>query len=666
MANLQRYGSLEGTQRQHKLSGNTKHDDSTRSFGLMLLLLLLPSLICARSDPMQRVFSVLARFGRQRRVDISKASYLNSGQISLGLVILTQQHLVFHSPSTEPTVFYDIDWQQSYALVRHAKIAHFVEERFDKKTANIVSNLLTLGHTSVADLREAYFSSSSHHEQVVNGSKINGTKVNGDALLSHTNGGTSIVNGTSHQDHDDESLASPEEFYNIIQTLMEHGWIIQVAEAQYLSAEDMHNIARQQALNDEWGGAVPTGTKDKDRLAHLIMANKRRIRDAWLELPNFSSRKRKANDSDFGSNKRTKLNGGGQYGSAGGSDHSSEDDLVIRVNPEKAAVAMRNQYLVSLVEQRINTTTARIYEILLRSLEKNIPRCFEEHSDPPPANIEDQPQWEPNLDHVVNTKDIAQRAKIVGLDICNGLDPNAVARITKNTVNKEGVLSQPVDAASLSFHERQEIIEAHLSLLVDHPFRFVTWHARGQYRVDFDLMARSLIQQEIENTVLARKSTVAMKLIRALKKKGKLDERQLCNTMMSSANDVRGIVNDLTVQGFVQTQEVPKVDRREAKLSLHLIWYDVQRAREKLLHDTYKGQVRILQRIAFEREKIQELLSKANRTDVAGNETKYLKQTELDDLKKWKEVQEKLLLQLSREDDLVAVLRDYCGPLLTA
>ncbi|KAL5375538.1 hypothetical protein DPSP01_011123 [Paraphaeosphaeria sporulosa] len=610
-----------------------------------------------------RVFSVLARFGRQRRVEISKASYLNSSQISLGLVILTQQHLVFHSPSTEATVFYDIDWQQSYALVRHAKIAHFVEERFNKKSANVISNLLTLGHTSLADLRDAYFQPSQQEEGAVNGKKPNGIKANGDTTI---NGQTSLVNGTEHDDHDDETLASPEELYGIIQTLMEHGWVIQVAEAQYLSAEDMHNIARQQALNDQWGGSVPTGTKDKDRLAQLIMANKRRTRDAWLEVPNFSSRKRKANESDYGSSKRTKLNGEGQYGSAGSYHHSPEDDLVIRVNPEKAAVAMRNEYLVSLVEQRISYTTARVYEILLRSLEKNIPRCFEEHPDPPPANIEDQPQWEPNPDHVVNTKDIAQRAKILGLDICNGLDPAAVARVTKTTSNDKGVLAQPVDHSSLSFHERSEIVEAHLRLLVDHPLHFVNWHARGQYRVDFDLMAKSLIQQEIENTVLARKSTVAMKLLRALKKKGKLDERQLCNTMMASANDIRGIVNDLTVQGFVQTQEIPKVDRREAKLSLHLIWYDMQRAREKLLHDTYKGQVRILQRIAFEREKIQELLTKANRTDVAGNETKYLKQTELDDLKKWKEVQEKLLLQLARQDDLVAVLRDYCGPLLTA
>ncbi|KAF2443545.1 DNA directed RNA polymeras-like protein III subunit Rpc82 [Karstenula rhodostoma CBS 690.94] len=607
-----------------------------------------------------RVFTVLDRFGRQRRQDISRASYLEPSQVAHGLIILIQQHLIFHSPATEPTTWYEIDWQQSYALIRVGKIVAFIEERFDKKFAYVASNLLTLGHVSLADLREALFPPSEEEEEVVNGKKANGTKPNGDAT---SNGQTSLANGTEHGDPDDETLASPEELYGIIQTLMEHGWVIQAAEAQYLSAEEMHNIARQQALNEQWGGSVPTGTKDKDRLAQLIMANKRRIRDTWLEKPTSFPMKRKADDSSYGSRKRTKINGDG---SAGGSDQTPEDDLVIRINPEKAAVAMRNRHLVSLVEQRIGDTTARLYEILLRSLEKNIPRCFEEHPDPPPTNVEDQPQWEPNPDHVVNTKDITQRAKMLGVDICEGLDPHYVARVTKTTANKEGVLAQPADHSSLGFHERQELVEAHLELLVIHPLHFVTWHARGQYRVDFDLLSKSLIQQEIETTVLAKKGNKARMVIRALVRKGRVDERQLCNAMMTSPNDVRTLVSDLTLQGFVQTQEVPKVDRREAKLSLHLIWYDTQRARDQLLHNTYKGQVRHLQRIAFEREKVQDLLTKANRTDVAGNETKYLKQTELDDLKKWKEVQEKLLLQLHRMDDLVAVLRDFYGPLLTA
>jgi DNA-directed RNA polymerase III subunit RPC3 len=582
-------------------------------------------------DLAQRVFSVLVRFGRQTKAEITRHSNLTKHQIAQGLVILVQMNLVFHSSSIENVASYEISWQQSYALVRPGKIVHFVEQRFDKKSANVISNLLTLGFTSLADLRKAYDASSQEEEGTVDA----------------TNDQTSLVNDT--------------ELDGIIQTLMEHGWVMQAAQAQFLSAEDMHRVARQEALNDQWGGVEPTGTKDRGLLTNLIMAKKRRMRDAWLEVPNFLWRTKKANNSDHGSRKRARLDGEGQNGSV----DDSNDDLVIRVNPEKAAVAMRNHHLVSLVEKRINDTTARLYEILLRSLEKNIPRCFEEYPDPLPANTEDQPQWEPNLDHIVNTKDIAQRAKILGLDICNGLDPHAVARITKTTASKEGVLAQPVDPASLSFHERQEMVEAHLSLLVDDPLRFVTWHARGQYRVDFDLIAKSLIHLEIETTVLAKEGNKARTVLRALQKKGKLNERELCNTIMCTPDDIRSVVNYLTVQGFVQTQEVPKVERREAKLSSYLIWYDMQRARDKILDDTYKAQTRILQRVAYEQEQIQELLEKANRTDVAGNETRYLKQTELDVLKKWRDTQDKLYLQLARQDDLVAVLRDYCGPLLT-
>ena len=125
------------------------------------------------------------------------------------------------------------------------------------------------------------------------------------------------------------------------------------------------------------------------------------------------------------------------------------------------------------------------------------------------------------------------------------------------------------------------------------------------------------------------------------KKKGKLDERQTCNVMMMPAAEIRQIANEMTVQGWIQTQEIPRVDRREAKLSLHLIWYDRQRAREKLINDTYKGMVRIVQRIKFEKEKKKELLRKAERSDVVGNEEKWLSHGEMGELKRLREVEEK-------------------------
>ncbi|KAF2243481.1 hypothetical protein BU26DRAFT_466156 [Trematosphaeria pertusa] len=663
-----------------------------------------------------RVFSVLARFGRQRLGDLSRASYLNGRQLKYGLVILIQQHLVFHSPADAKYMFYEIDWQHSYALVRCGKIAKLVEDRFGKKAANVVSNLLTLGHTRIADLKEAYFPSHTDSDDesddgIVNGvglrkGKANGTRLNGavekingtangkptddedakpatETLANGVNTSKATsnpvkVNGVSKEttdrdttdgseELDDGSIGSAEELHATIQLLMERGWVMKVEDAQYLSPGDLHDIARRQAADEIFGGIIPTGTKDKDKLAAGTQQHKRRIRDAWLEVPQACTRKRKAADTDYGaSNKRVKVNGG--YGVSGATSGNNEDDLVVRVNPEKIAVAMRTEQLVHLVEQRLGYTTARIYQIMLRMLESNLARCYEEYPDPPLADPEKAPDngIDPRL--LVTTRDVAKQTK--DLDICEGLDPHAIAQITKRThvEKRTNVLSQPIDPSTLSHDERVRIVHKHISLLSEDPFHFVTWHTRAgysQWRIEFDEIMKGLIQHEIENTIASRKGALGVKLIRALRKKGKLDERQTCNTMMMSANDIRGIVNDLTVQGFVQTQEIPRVERREAKHSIHLIWYDRQRAREKLLHDTYKGMVRIMQRIAFEREKVQPLLAKAERSDVVGNEAKYLSKGELEALKKWKEVEEKLLLQLFREDDLVATLRDFIGPLVS-
>jgi DNA-directed RNA polymerase III subunit RPC3 len=329
---------------------------------------------------------------------------------------------------------------------------------------------------------------------------------------------------------------------------------------------------------------------------------------------------------------------------------------------------MRTEQLVHLVEQRLGHVTAHIYQTMLRMLEANTPRCYEEFPEPPLPI--DQGGSDNHVDprFLVTARDVAKKLSR-DIDICEGLDPNAIVQITRRGhVRTSNVLSQPTDPATLSLEEKTRVVDKHIQMLSEDPTHFVTWHSRAgfsQWHIEFEEIAKQLIQTEIENTISARKGVLGVKLIRALRKKGKLDERATCNAMMMTAGDIRGIVNDLTVQGLVQTQEIPKVERREAKHSLHLIWYDRQRAREKLLHDTYKGMVRILQRIAFEREKVQPLLSKAERSDVVGNEEKWLSKSELDALRKWKEVQEKLSLQLFREDDLVATLRDFYGPLVS-
>lgn len=649
---------------------------------------------------------MLARHGRQTLAAIARASYLNGRQIKYGLVILLQQHLVFHSGTDAPVTYYEIDWQNSYALVRLGKVAKLVEDRFGRKAANIISNLLTLGHTRIADLREAYFppdadSDDDSDHGIVNGTglkrkRANGTHVNGSAphangvvnglhaetedvkfeVQSLTNGETTNgaskvgkTNGATQEDgaapQDDDEIESVDELYDLIQMLIERGWVRTVTDSQYLSPGDMHDTLQQAAIDQDLNGAAITGTKDRDKVHRTTQQFKRQTRDEWLVVPKFS-RKRRADDNQYGGpNKRVKLNG---VHSSSAAAPSAEDDLVIRVNPEKVAVAMRTEQLVQLVEHRLGSITGHIYQTMLRTLETNTPRCYEEFPEPPlpGGEVANEIAMDPRC--LVTARDIAKKLPR-DFDLCEGLDPNAVVAITrKGHVRTSNVLSQPIDPSKISIDQKTELVDKHIRLLAEDPLHFATWHSRAgfsQWHIEFEEIAKQLIQAEIENTISARKGALGVKLIRALRKKGKLDERATCNVMMMSAGDIRGIVNDLTVQGFVQTQEIPKVDRREAKTSLHLVWYDRQRAREKLLHDTYKGMVRILQRIAFEREKVQQLLSKAERSDVVGNETKWLSKGELEALQKWKEVQEKLLLQLCREDDLVATLRDFHGPLVS-
>ncbi|KAF7679645.1 hypothetical protein GT037_003393 [Alternaria burnsii] len=653
-----------------------------------------------------RVYSILARHGRQSLASIARASYLNGRQIKYGLVILLQQHLIFHSGSDAPLTYYEIDWQNSYAIVRFGKVVKLVEDRFGKKAANVMSNLLALGHTRIADLKEAYFPPETESDddsdngtangagskrKRTNGNHVNGiVKTNGvangmpseldDAKPDLTNGHgktngvhkadkASKVDSVTHngapeepgQEQDDSDITSVDELYELIQLLIERGWVRTVTETQYLSPGDMHDMLYQESIEQDNAGITPTGTKDKDVVNRGTLERKRAMRDEWLTVPKFAK-----GGQPNGANKRMKMNGANGYATP-----SSDDDLVIRVNPEKIAVAMRSEQLVHLVEQRLGSVTARVYQTMLRMLESKTPRCWEEWPDPPlPGGESGDASIDPRF--LVTARDVATKLSRErgDLDIFEGIDPNAAVQITrKGHVNRTNIWTQPTDPTKLNMEERTKVVDKHIQMLAEDPFHFVTWHSRAgfsQWHIEFDEIARQMIQTELENTISARKGSLGVKLVRALRKKGRLDERAMCNVMMMSAADVRGIVNDLTIQGFVQTQEIPKVDRREAKHSLHLVWYDRQRAREKLLHDTYKGMVRILQRIRYEREKIEFTLTKAERSDVVGNEEKWLSTRELDDLRKWKEVQEKLLLQLMREDDLVAALRDFHGPLVSA
>lgn len=206
--------------------------------------------------------------------------------------------------------------------------------------------------------------------------------------------------------------------------------------------------------------------------------------------------------------------------------------------------------------------------------------------------------------------------------------------------------------------ERLRKIERHLKILSVDPRGFVNADGRD-WRVHFEELTRKLIDIAIEDSITARFGMLPARVIRILNKTGNLDEKQLIERSMVSEKDIRPAITQLTHAGFLKMQEVPRDNARSVSRLLWLNKYDVVKARRQLLADTYKAMSRLLMRIDLERERLDALIEKAERSDVIGNEDKYLNAEEKAKLQRWNEVEEILLRQVNRMDELVGILRDY-------
>lgn len=342
-----------------------------------------------------------------------------------------------------------------------------------------------------------------------------------------------------------------------------------------------------------------------------------------------------------------------------------QDELVVAINHEKCTVALRSRHLVDLAARYIGETTSKVYEGLLRVLEDRIPRCHDDSAyyEDEEAELKAQPS--------VTTMEVAAVIN-PDLDLSAGLYEESAATDGVNgdataRTDDEEVFTE-VETAQIVKNKRRLLVERHIRLLVEDPRHFAYWvgsKGGGEWKVDFRALTDTLIQRELENTVTARYGPIATRLVRLLHAKGKLDEKQVSNLGMIRQKEIRAVLSTMQEASIVETQEVPKDASRQPSRTLYLWFFDQDRCRQLLLTDTYKAMGRLLQRIKVERAKVESVIEKAERTDVVGNEEQYLTSTEKKALRSWSDIEEKLLTQLARQDDLVAILRDYVKPLNT-
>jgi len=202
-------------------------------------------------------------------------------------------------------------------------------------------------------------------------------------------------------------------------------------------------------------------------------------------------------------------------------------------------------------------------------------------------------------------------------------------------------------------------VEKQLQILSEDPSGFVTQEFESRmWMIDFHRLSQQLKRDEVFDLINNRLDNVALRIVRVLVEHGRVEEKFLQETCLLPARELRRYLARLEMFGLVELQEIPREPQRQPTRTIFLWYYDSDRVSQMLLGDLYKAMSKLLRRLNVERQRVGELLGKAERSDVKGQEERLLTRSELEMLHVWQRREEWLITELNRLDDSVAILRD--------
>jgi DNA-directed RNA polymerase III subunit RPC3 len=329
------------------------------------------------------------------------------------------------------------------------------------------------------------------------------------------------------------------------------------------------------------------------------------------------------------------------------------------MNHDKVAALLRNRRLIDKVQRTIGHSAAQAYAGILKQ-STAIPYRWQRRSEPAP---EDE-----DLD--ASSHLIDQDSLLIAVNTQGQHDDEGDDDTVRSAVGQGGSLTAGshihINGYVNGSHTTETVrtvtlddIKTHLLVLAQPPHKFVVQDPDSlRWTVDFRLLSAQLRREEAMRLAKSRLNSMALRLVRVLLDKGKLDEKILQEKSLLSAKDLRQCLSKLKRSGFVSLQEVPREPQRQPLKTIYLWFYDSDRVRKMLLGDLYKAMARLLRRLKVERDKVRALLEKAERIDVRGKEEKFLARGEMEVLEEWRGKEEWLLGEVERLDDSVAILRD--------
>ncbi|KAF2219310.1 RNA polymerase III subunit RPC82-domain-containing protein [Elsinoe ampelina] len=601
-------------------------------------------------DLCAHVYKTLSDFGRIPLRTLVHEADIPAKHVYHGLTVLIQQHLILHhTPPGSPT-FYEVDWDGAYNLLRSGKIVSHVEARLGPKPAQALSSLLQLGHARVSDMEEAF-----KYEKV---NAVPRPATNGVHAATVAPTDIAADKAADAWTSTEDQITGRQELHLALWDLLEAGYVSKVHPKTYLPPADRQNELEEDVRTNQFAGSKTTGPKARIKFQNALTMRKRQLQDEEFNFQDSIDRgaKRIKVGTDISSYEEVKR----QYGRDTITLHGS---LVLKVNFEKCKIAMRSERLVEHSRRFLGDTTSRIYEALLHVIEKQILEC-----KPREEMLQEEQDGDTTEEHQIfsGTTRLVLDELEKSSDGFDNLDLDLGGpKINGAHNHKPGSKNKHGDCRDNSIKARNDLlilVEMHLRLLAEHPNNYVVKigdRGHGEYEVPFHELRHTLKHSEIESIITFRFGTVASRIVRILKSRGKLDEKQICSFALLKLKDIRSVLDEMHSSGYVETQEVPKDNTRQPGRSLYLWYFDQSRVEQVVLQRSYKAMSRCLQRARVQRGAVSATIEKAERTDVIGNEDKYLTELDRMNLRRWREQEEKLLCQVARMDEGVAVIRDY-------
>ncbi|KAL9106916.1 MAG: hypothetical protein Q9227_008102 [Pyrenula ochraceoflavens] len=619
----------------------------------------------------QHIFETLLKSGRLQISQLARKSRLALRNVKAGLCVLIQAHLLYHFTTSEGQTFYQANWRAAYNLIRTGKILHSLEQKYGRKSAQIIEQLLVNGHLQISVLK---------------------------SLLEY--------NSSTQQN---TALA---QLFCALDFLAEKALIRQVRSAHFESEYDSRLLAESRVLNNgqQWDLKGSKKKEDFQRAVERLISERadgricmgakttgeqngvKRPREDSIGGPD-AKRRRLHTDTRATGNARTL-----QTDSLSASEPSLapfNEETVVRADAENFTRLLHSQTLAHAAQESLGKQASETYQYLLDQLEIGLQtgQVIEDHD--PFDTMRSEKLSSPGIavthlcqqirSKIKHQRDNNTRRVRLGQEM-NGIHKPPTSHVRSQHTHVNGFETEAAVVSGNALSERanpvygddkpgpdsegsgehsqvsEEDIERQLEILSEAPYRFTIAQQNAEqsmWKVPLTSLTGKLQEREIFRLIKARYGEVAVRLVRILMAKGKTDERILQELALLTPKDARKVLAQLQKAGFIDVQEVPRENQRLPNRTYYFWFFDKERCHKLILERVYKSMVRCLRRLERESDKERALLAKAARTNVQGREDEALSKREYQRWNGWRRKKELLLGELSRLDHIVAILRDF-------